>query len=139
MAMELDGLELLYNAAAHFMAMEKYPGTPREDGGEPEDSGEPEDAGLLSAIWRDGYEGMEAVCWALEALSRQGALLQREMGMEAQEPIKASKAMVEMTLPELLRAKRMVFDAVVRGMHVEDEKGEVDEVLAELEKKTDGA
>ena len=88
--MNIKDLHLLYNAAAHFAAQEKYPD------------------GLISAMSSTGKEGFDALCWAVVELSTQGELCRRAMGHD--------------------KAKLLTLE--------EDENAEVDEVLAELEKKT---
>lgn len=118
--MELDKYHFLYNAAAHFASMEKYPD------------------GLMEAVMAGGFSGFEALCWALETLSMQGELARRYMGHDHQKPLKAAEALVLLRPMDVLEARRLVLEAIAHGIRSDrDENEEIDEVLLENEKKTE--
>lgn len=119
--MDIAKLHLLYNAAAHFAAQEKYPD------------------GLIGAMAGAGKEGFEALCWAIVELSTQGELCRREMGYDRDGMLTLEQVSRQMLPRDIVVAKQAVLDAVIKGLRApeEDENAEVDEVLAELEKKTD--
>lgn len=117
--MDLSKFSFVYNAAAHFKTVEKYPD------------------GLIAAISSEGMAGFDALCWALEELSIQGELVRRDMGYDKQETLKAEHVRANIKLREVILAKQIILQAVIKGLSSEeDESQEVDEVLAELEKKT---
>lgn len=131
--MNFSKYSFVYNAAAHFAAMEKYPDT--EDPDTEEKKG-----GLVNAVLQGGIAGFDALCWALEELSTQGELVRRNMGYDKQEPISAQTARVALKPYDVIAAKGLVMEAVAKGLrNDEDENNEVDEVLAELQKKTEKA
>lgn len=107
---------LLYNAAAHFAAEEKFPD------------------GLIPAITAPGTEGFRAVCWVLSELSMQAELYRRYMGYDPAEPISEAKALAILRPLDVIPARAAILDAVSRGMR-NGEEGEVDEVLLEIQKK----
>ncbi len=118
--MDLTQYSFVYNAAAHFAAMDKYPG------------------GITTAILQNGFEGFAALCWALQEMSIQGELLRRDLGHEPGETVKAEYAMRNLGVHDVLEARRLVLMAVEKGLKQPgDERQEVDEVLLELQKKTD--
>lgn len=118
--MNIKDLHLLYNAAAHFAAQEKYPD------------------GLISAMSSTGKEGFDALCWAVVELSTQGELCRRAMGHDKAKLLTLEQVSRQMLPRDIVIAKQAVLDAVIKGLRApeEDENAEVDEVLAELEKKT---
>ena len=117
--MDFSKWNLTYNAAAHFAAKEKYPN------------------GLLQELAASGEESLDALCWALEELSRQGERIRRSLGYDPIQTLKAEDFKNLIRPVDLLPAKTAVLDAVNKGRAPtqEDEK-EIDEVLAELQKKT---
>ncbi len=117
--MDLSKYHFTYNAAAHFAAMDKYPD------------------GLIEAITKTGTEGFEALCWALEELSTQGELVRRDMGYDKGPIIKAEQAKTNLLPYEIMGAKQVVLDAIVRGINVPEETKVIDEVLMEIQKKTE--
>lgn len=131
--MDFSKYELVYNAAAHFAAIQKYPGNLPDAEAEHPD-------GLADAIMRSGLPGFEATCWALELLSTQGELIRRDMGYDPGETIREAWALLHLSPFDALEAKRRIMQAVSRGLRAHgDENEEVDEVLAELQKKTGSA
>ena len=113
--MNLGKYQFVYNAQAHFDAKKKYPD------------------GLLNAIQADDFD---ALCWALEELSTQGELIRRDMGHDRQIPLKAETVKRLLMPHQIVDAKNLIYEAIVRGMS-KDENEEIDEVLAENQKKTD--
>ena len=117
---EFRGHKLLYNAAAHFNASDKYVG------------------GLLTETSKGGIEGLTAICWALAEMSAQAEAMNKYMKHDTQEPLKADALMVTMRPREIVEARQAILDAVIHGLATEeDENKEVDLVLAELQKKTE--
>ena len=118
--MKIADLHLLYNAAAHFKAQERYPD------------------GIIAAMSQDGYAGFEAVCWALAELGSQGELARRDMHYDKQEIPKMDSMLVQLGIREILEAKTAILKAVSSGLHTEGgEDEEIDEIIAEQQKKTD--
>lgn len=117
--LDLNKLHLLYNAAAHLNAVEKYPD------------------GLVGAMKLETADGLKALCWAVTELSTRGELVRRLQGYEKCELWTAEEVEALITPYQMMQAKGLVIQAVLHGMSVpENEHAEVDEVLAELEKKT---
>lgn len=117
--LDLGKLNLLYNAAAHLNAVEKYPD------------------GLVGAMALENTDGLKALCWAVAELSTRGELVRRMQGYEKNELWTAGEIEAVITPYQMIQAKGMVIQAVLHGMRApENEHAEVDEVLAELEKKT---
>lgn len=112
--------KLTYNAAAHFNALDKYPD------------------GLANAITEKGRDGFEALCWALSELSTQTELIRRDMGYDKAPIYPPTFFALHLNPVDLLQAKSEVLNAMTRGLNPGDESEEVDEVLAELQKKTGG-
>ena len=108
---------LLYNAAAHFAAQDKYP------------------YGLVKEITKPGMEGFYAVCWALAKLSEQAELARRHLGYDHQKPVEEDELRLTLRPNEMIAAKTAIFQAVSKGLG-DPKEGEVDEVLLELQKKT---
>jgi len=118
--MDLSKYSLMYNAAAHFASLEKYP-----------------EGDLASRVAENTIQGFEALCYALELLSVHGELARRHMGHDRGETLKAAELAAALMPRDIAEAKVAVLEAVYKGMRVdEDETEEVDEVLAELQKKT---
>ena len=117
--LDLKKLDLLYNAAAHLKTVEKYPD------------------GVVGAMSQPGAEGLKALCWAVAELSTRGELVRRMQGYDREETWTAEEIEAVITPYQMMEAKGLVMQAVLHGMKPpEDEHAEVDEVLAELEKKT---
>lgn len=116
---ELSKVRLLYNAAAHMEAQEKYP------------------EGLVGAISDSGAEGTRALAWALKELSEQAELARRMQGYDKEEMLDEKAFLTLLTPWEIVQAKTMVLEAVMHGLGGPSKQTEVDEVLAELEKKTE--
>jgi hypothetical protein len=113
--MKLDNYHFIYNAQAHFNAKKRYPD------------------GLLKAIQSDDFD---AICWALEELSTQGELVRRDMGHDRETPLKAETVRRLLMPIQIIDAKNIIYTAIARGMSSGDETEEVDEVIAENQKKT---
>ena len=117
--MKLTDYNFVYNAAAHFAASEKYPD------------------GLIQAMVQNTAGGFDALCWALVELSAQGELVRRHMGHEKRDVLTADKVRAELMPYQIPEAKKIIMDAVVKGIQPpNDENAEVDEVLRDLKKKT---
>ena len=60
--MKIESIKLLYNAAAHFAACEKYPD------------------GLIKELQKPGVESFDAMFWALTETAKQAELYRRFLG-----------------------------------------------------------
>ena len=118
MRIDLNQLHFLYNASAHLAAQERYPD------------------GLLDAMSKGGAEGMKALAWAVAELSTRGEQVRRLEGYDKGKLWTADKVEACLLPSQIVQARQMVLDAVMHGLKApEDEHAEIDEVLAELEKK----
>lgn len=111
--------KLTYNAAAHYAGEEKYPD------------------GLATAIVQTGTAGFEALCWALSELSTQTELIRRDLGYDKRPILPPEYFARTLKLPDVVMAKGEVIKAITRGLNAGDDTDEVDEVLLELQKKTE--
>lgn len=116
--MDFNKYRFTYNAMAFFNAQERYPD------------------GLAQEVFKEGKEGLDALCWALEELSTQGDLVRRSLGYDKGEILTAEMARAQLKANDVPKAKLLVLDALKRGMGEVDEEDEVDLVLMELQKKT---
>lgn len=113
--MNFQGHDLLYNAAAHFAAMNKY------------------ENGILDAIKTD----FGAICWALAELSAQAEAMNRYMKRDAKEPLCEERLLVALRPQEIVEAKMAILQAITHGLAPdENPNAEVDLVLEEIQKKT---
>lgn len=115
--MKLKDLTLVYNAAAHFHAAEKYPD------------------GLVEELKKPGIESFEALCWALGEMALQGELMRRHMGETPKEMPTAENFMLALRPNQLAKATTMVFEELARAMGAGDEDEEIDLVLLEINKQ----
>lgn len=116
--MDLSKYRYVYNAAAHFAAVEKYPD------------------GLVPELMKPGVAGFDALCWALAEIAMQAELIRRDMGYDRQEPPSEAALRAQMTCRNINEARTIVMNAIVKGLG-KDGGGEVDEILAEIQKKTE--
>lgn len=117
--MNLADYTFRYSAAAHLAASEKYPD------------------GLVSELAKNTTAGFEALCWAMVELSTQGELMRRHMGHESRELLTVDKIQMELMPYQLPEAKKVIMEAVIKGIQApKDDGAEVDVVLQELQKKT---
>lgn len=120
--MDLRKYNYVYNAAAHFASIEKYP------------------EGLTKEFDKKGTREFNALCWALAEMSTQAELVRRDMGYDPHEPLSEEKVRVWLTFRNIQTAREIVLNAIIKGLGKGTEDGEeFDEVLAELEKKTETA
>lgn len=108
----------LYNADAHFKAMERYP------------------EGFFATILQNDIDGFNAVCWGLAEMSMQGELFRRFQGEDKKEYLTEAKVRNSLTIPDMPEAVRILIEAINKGMKTGDDDEEIDEVLMELQKKT---
>lgn len=113
--MKID--KLVYNAAAHFAASEIYPD------------------GVLDAIAAPGEPGFCALCWAIAQLSTQAELIRRDLGHDPRPLLTPEQVKLRMKPSEIVPFKMAVYEAIMRGLNSADDDDEIDEVLAELQKK----
>ena len=117
--MKLSDYTYRYSAAAHLAASDKYPD------------------GAANVFTQNTAEGFDALCWMLAELSTQGELMNRYMGHEKKEPLTIDKVRMELMPYQLPEARKIVMDAIIKGLRADaDENAEVDVVLEELQKKT---
>ena len=116
--MDFSKFHFVYNAAAHFAAMEKYP------------------EGIVAELMKPGTAGLESLCWALEEMSVQGDLVRRDLGHDKSPTISAKRMQLRMMPRDINEARSIVMDGIVKGLKQSAEAEEIDEVLAEIEKKT---
>lgn len=118
--MDFDKFSFVYNAEAHFKGVDKYPG------------------GVMDAMQKEGTEGFNALCWLLAEMSMQGELIRRDMGYDKGEVLKEDYLRRNIKIRELNKAREIALGAIIQGLKGEDkEDDEIDEVLMELQKKTD--
>ena len=117
--MKIDSVPLLYNAAAHFAACEKYPD------------------GLVTELKKENAESFEAMLWAFTEMAKQAELYRRFMGETPRRILTEDEWKSIMRPNQLGRATVRVFEALTKGLSTaaDDEDQEIDEVLIELEKK----
>ena len=117
--MDLNQYSYVYNAAAHFAAQDKYPD------------------GLWAELVKPGKAGHEALCWALAETSMQGELIRRDMGHDKRETLSEDKLRLYLKPKQINEARTIVLTAMTKGLNSADEDDEVDEVMAEIQKKTE--
>ena len=116
--MDLAKYHYLYNAAAYFATMEKYPD------------------GFFEVMTKNDRTGLEAMCWMLQLMSEQGELMRRYMGYDKEETFNADEAILKMRPKDIALARSVIMTAMDVGLNTEgDDEEEVDLVLVELEKK----
>lgn len=117
--LDLNKMHLLYNAAAHLNAVKAYP------------------EGLIAAMDLENEGGLKAICWAVAELSTRGELVRRMQGFDKEELWTAEEVEAVISPFQMVQAKGMVIQAILHGMSTPNSQHEeVDEVLAEIEKKT---
>lgn len=116
--MDLNQYKYVYNAAAHFAAMDKYPD------------------GLWAELVKPGKAGFDALCWALAETSMQGELIRRDMGRDKSETLAEDKLRMYLKPRQTNEARSIILTAMTKGLNSGDEDEEVDEVMAEIQKKT---
>lgn len=116
--MDFKKYHFIYNAAAYFAAQDKYPD------------------GLINELGKGGTAGFDALCWALQEMSVQGELVRRDMGYDRGETLDAERLKRNMKFGDIVTARKIVTETMERGLKMPDEPTEVDEVLAEAQKKT---
>lgn len=116
--MDLNQYGYVYNAAAHFAAQEKYPD------------------GLWAELIKPGAAGFDALCWALAETSMQAELVRRDMGHDRRDALSEDKLRIHLKPRQINEARSIVLTAMTKGLSADDEADEVDEVMAEIQKKT---
>ena len=116
--LDLNNYEFLYNAEAHFAAMEMFPD------------------GFFQTMLRDDKKGYDALCWGLAELSQQAELVRRYKGLDSKEYLTEEYVRAMLDYNQTPEALRILVGAVSKGLNVQqDENEEIDEVLAEIQKK----
>ena len=154
--MRFSDYTFLYNAAAYFAAREHFGAAERQrlEAHKAEASTDvrrtPEYKTKLEQLRKDAdahelvpmlsdtsAAGFDALCWAVAELTTQGELLARYMGRDKRELLTQQRVRVELKPSQIAEAKMLVMQAIIKGVRQEDEEdAEVDEVLEELQKKT---
>jgi hypothetical protein len=111
--------DFVYNAAAHFAAMDRFPD------------------GLWLELVKPGKAGHEALCWALAETSLQGELIRRDMGRDKRETLDENKLRLYLKPRQINEARTIVLNAMTKGLSNDDDNEEIDEVLLENQKKTE--
>lgn len=121
--MKLGSVKLLYNAAAHFAACEKYP------------------EGLIKEMSKQGVESFDAMLWGFTEAAKQAELYRRFLGETPRKILSEAEWRLIIKPGQMSQATNMLMDAIIAGLATDnnDEDQEIDEVLAELEKKTSRA
>lgn len=116
--MKLKDIKLVYNAAAHFNAAEKYP------------------EGLIEELKKPGKASFDALCWTLAEMAKQGELVRRYMGEDAKEIPSEETFKLGLKPTQLIKATEMVFTELAKGMGAgDDDDEEIDLVLCEIQKQ----
>lgn len=117
--MKIESIKLLYNAAAHFAACEKYPD------------------GLIKELQKPGVESFDAMFWALTETAKQAELYRRFLGEKPRKVLSEAEWRTILKPGQMAKATEAIFQAVIAGLgDGADDDEEIDEVLLELEKKT---
>lgn len=117
--MDFGKYNFVYNAEAHFKGIDKYP------------------EGVMEATQQPGTAGFNALCWLMAEMSVQGELIRRDMGYDPGEVLTEKQLKTHLKITELGEVRKIVLETMVRGLRGEEKEDEViDEVLAEIEKKT---
>lgn len=99
-------------------------------------SEEGEEKELTEAVFDESSGAYPTFCQILSAIQNAGELYRRYAGHE-KGPVLTKEQVQAVLLPwELVEAKKAVMEAVLAGLQREEPEEEVDEGLAELEKKT---
>lgn len=119
--MDFDKFDFVYNAAAHFAAADKYPD------------------GLVKVLLAGDKACFDATCWILAEMAAQGELIRRDAGYDKREIPTEAHFRARLMPHDFNAARTLILDRISKGLHGEErEDEEVDEVLAEIEKKADG-
>ena len=117
--MKLKGVELLYNAAAHFSSLEKYPD------------------GLVPELLKKDKSSFDALCWALAEMARQGELYRRYIGETPKEYPTEETFAIGLRPNQITAAYELCMAEIAKGLAKPDEENEeIDLVLMEIQKKT---
>jgi len=117
--MRIDSVQLLYNAAAHFAAAEKYPD------------------GLMKELQKIGVASYEAAFWTFAECAKQAELWRRFMGEKPRKILTEAEWRMAIKPAQIEKMVEKVIEAISAGLAQDkDEDEEIDEVLLELEKKT---
>lgn len=117
--MKIDSVTLLYNAAAHFAAAEKYP------------------EGLFKELHKPNVESYDAAFWTFAECAKQAELWRRFMGERPKKILTEAEWRMAIKPAQIGKMVAKVLTAMSEGLAEDkDEDEEIDEVLMELEKKT---
>lgn len=116
--MKLKDLKLVYNAAAHFNAAEKYPD------------------GLVKELQKPSTESFDALFWTLAEMVKQGELVRRYMGETPRKTPTAEEFKTILRPNQINKVTQMVFEELARGLGETKDDEEIDLVLMEYQKKT---
>lgn len=117
--MDFEKFEFVYNAAAHFAAVDRYP------------------EGVVNELLKVDGSCFDATCWILAEMAMQGELIRRDLGHDKQEPPSEAHFRTHLMPRDFNKARELILDRISRGLRGDaEEEQEVDEVLREIEKKT---
>lgn len=115
-----DDYTFLYNADAYFKAQEKFPD------------------GFIGKLLNQDKEAFDTLVWFLAEMSLQGELVRRYMGEDKKDFLTEEKVRHMMSIKDMPEALKIVVDTIKKGLEIQsDENEEIDEVLMELQKKTE--
>lgn len=118
--MKLKGVELLYNAAAHFNSLEKYPD------------------GIVPELLKKDKTSFDALCWALAEMARQGELYRRFIGEKPKDYPTEEMFAIGLRPNQITAAYELCMSEIAKGLaKPDDEDEEIDLVLMEIQKKTE--
>lgn len=118
--MDFSAYNFVYNAEAHFKGMDKFP------------------EGVMEVMQKPGKQGFDALCWMLAETSVQGELIRRDLGYDKGKVLTEEYLHRHLSLKEINKAREIALETLIKGLKGEnDDEKEIDEVLMEIEKKTE--
>ena len=117
--MKIESVKLLYNMAAHLAASEKYPN------------------GLMNELKIPGAASFDAMFWAFAECAKQAELYRRFLGEKPRRILTEQEWRLIVKPGQNAKMAEMLLKAITEGLgDGADDDQEIDEVLAELEKKS---
>lgn len=117
--MKIESVKLLYNMAAHLAAVDKYP------------------EGLMDELRKSGKASFDAMYWAFAECAKQAELYRRFLGESPRRILTEADWRLLVKPGQSGKMTEMLLTAIAKGLgDSSDDDQEIDEVLAELEKKS---
>jgi len=118
--MDFSKYSFVYNAEAHFKGVDKYPN------------------GVMEALNKKGMAGFDVLCWLLAEMSTQSELIRSDMGYDKGEVLTEAYLRRNLMMKDLNKAYEIALAAIIQGLKGDkQDEEEIDEVLMELQKKTE--